>query len=174
MATKNMVSRLLLILSLFIACVSCKYETNITREIVVNSYLSDSLVRSFSLKVDVIKDEECSIYIYSNKDSVTTIFSILKVCDSIAYYNNVECSILEIKQYEVDKNKYEVVTYLFDVKHSDDEELLLFFHPEYGLLVEYSEHWLLSKTFESDYITKRLAFVIKREQSKVLPRPTGL
>ena len=81
---------------------------------------------------------------------------------------------MEIKRYVINQKEYKVVTYLFDVKHSDDEELLLFFHQDYGLLVEYSEHWDLSKTFESDYITKRLALEIKREQSKVLPKPTGL
>jgi hypothetical protein len=149
-----------------------EFATNSSIDITVNYFLSDSLIDKSLLKVNVIKNNEYSTYTYTNIDSDTTIYSVLTVCDTVFYYNNIECKLLETKRYVVDGKEYDVITYLFDIKHSDDEELLLFFHPSYGLLVEYSEHWNLCKTFESDYITKHLALSVKREQGGILSKPT--
>lgn len=173
MLIRNILYKQFLLLLLMFIGVSCKQVTKVTKEVFVNSYLLDSLTNSCFLHLNVIKDKNCSVYTYQTTDFTLDTVFMLKVCDSVAYFNNIECPVLQIIHCSVDEKDYEVVVFLFDVKHSNDEELLLFFHAEYGLLVNYSRSWGLSQTFVSDIITQNLALEIIRNQRIILPKPSN-
>ncbi len=171
MVIKKLITQSLLQLILLFVIISCENERVKTINISVNHFLSDSLVEKSLFQLNIQRKNNCLIYTYI--DNEVNVYSELKICDSVVYYNGIECKLLESNKYKIEGNEYEILTYLFDIKHSDDEELLLFLNRNYGLLIESGEHWDVSKEFGSDDITRHLALEIKNERVRILPKPTG-
>lgn len=170
MATKILLTRIFLTFVILLTLESCNRSKE-TSVVFVNSFVSDSLINKTQLELEIINENDCLNYIYTYYDSKKTKYSIFKACELSAYYNNVECSLVKIEEYLIENGSYEILTYLFDEENSVDEELILFFNKDYGLIMEYSKHWNLSKTFISDETTQELISQIELNYIIKPPEP---
>ena len=66
--------------------------------------------------------------------------------------------LLDTARFELDGNAYSIMKYLYDDKNADDEEMLYFYSPDFGILIFRSAWWgnydrlLISKDNDKDRI----------------------
>ena len=151
---------------------SCYVKHTRVFDVEVCCFLSDSLINK---SYQILELKKCDYgYTYTYSDKLSNVFTELVVNDTGFKYNNTDCKFLNTIQYMVGDEKYDVKAFMFDIARSIDEEFVLFFNSEYGLLLEYSNDWDIHKTYKMDSISQQLINKIKKRTESNLPKPTSI
>ena len=130
------------------------------RDITIKVYRLDKILRKYDYDLILINKNDTKKFYYC--DSVYTqdemVFAELELMkkDSIVKYFNHECIELETETYNICGDKHKVLKLKYDRPNESDEEQVLYFNHDYGLLVTYSWIWYTYSVFESDSTSKLL------------------
>ncbi len=151
----------IILFSIVISCSKEKNKLNIpTTAHRYHYYKKDSIVESNKLLLDRIMSNDSIIYIYrfeNNSDEFMNVFKQLKNSNKTMLIGDIQCPLIEEKNYIIDNHKFEVLKYDYNKPSSSDEETSYYFCKDYGLLIEnnYSFYGLVY-TFEYDFVSQKL------------------
>lgn len=126
-------------------------------------------IDSAVLKVTEFDNSKSYQYVpYDKPDSNMTFyeFRILENKDSLYYYQE-SCPLIDTMVYSIGKNAYRVLKYYYDEVNAIDEESIIYFTDEYGVLILFNEGWfMMAGIFEYDKISNQLVNMILADSTQ--------